>query len=390
MFELNNLHITLTEFCNATRVLKQTRSIVYKGIASNVFIAALHSADLEKADSIARNIFLKRFSLVTRTLPKKLIFQILKYLEFSWRIGFYYRNKDIGMLNIHTLSLLPLGVLLKCWYGAKLIYDTHELETEVEGSKGIRKWLAKKVERFLIGYCDQVFVVGEAIADWYADEYRIPRPVVILNAPRYQTPSRTNRLRTVLNIPVEKTIYLYQGGLFSGRGVDLILTAFKELQGSDAVIVFMGYGQWEREIQAASRTYGNIYFHPAVSPDVVLEYTSSADVGMHLIKNTCLNHYYCMPNKLFEYTMAGIPVIVSNVQEMANFVEKHHIGIVVDSISVKSIISAVEKIKNMNFDELRANVFETSKSFCWEEQENKMITAYRKLLGEKKQYDSHS
>ena len=67
----------------------------------------------------------------------------------------------------------------------------------------------------------------------------------------------------------------------------------------------------------------------------MLRYTISADVGIHAIKNSCLNHYYCMPNKLFEYAMAGLPVIVSNMKEMRDFVLLNQMGVVVETEMVR-------------------------------------------------------
>jgi len=71
----------------------------------------------------------------------------MKYLEFVYRITLFYRKKDIQMVNIHSVAFLPFGVLLKYFYNARLIYDTHELETETNGSNGIRKKLSKLIEK---------------------------------------------------------------------------------------------------------------------------------------------------------------------------------------------------------------------------------------------------
>lgn len=147
---INNLHISLTEFRNESRVLKQATTISSLAKIYHVHIAALHAEDLNQEESIADNIFLKRFTLKTRGLNRGLFPQILKYFEFVFRVLFFYKKKNIGIVNIHALGLLPLGYLLKLIYGAKLIYDTHELETETNGAKGFRKKLGKWVERLLI------------------------------------------------------------------------------------------------------------------------------------------------------------------------------------------------------------------------------------------------
>lgn len=380
---MNNLHISLTEFRNESRVLKETNSILNHNIASKVYIASLHADDLEEQKKYKNNLILNRFKLSSRKLSKSLFVQVLKYLEFLYRVAFFYKNKDIKMVNIHSIALLPLGVLLKYLYGAKLVYDTHELETEVNGSIGIRKKLAKFMEKQLIKKCDLIFVVSENIADWYIKEYGISRPVVVKNAPRLFEQKRTNYFRENLGIKDDSVIVLYQGGLSKGRGVDLLLNAFKSREDDKVVIVFMGYGELEESIKTASKEKNNIFFHSAVAPEIVLDYTSSADFGIHMIQNTCLNHYYCMPNKLFEYAMAGLPVIVSNMKEMRELVEKYNMGIVVEDDKVGSMNNAIDKILESDIEKMKKNARRCAEENSWEKQEIKMINEYKRVLDAK-------
>ncbi|WP_323592289.1 hypothetical protein, partial [Aliarcobacter butzleri] len=74
------------------------------------------------------------------------------------------------------------------------------------------------------------------------------------------------------------------------------LETFKTIDNENAVIVFMGYGSLENLIRETSKEYKNIYFHQAVSPDVLLDYTSSADFGISTIEDSCLSYRYCLPN----------------------------------------------------------------------------------------------
>jgi len=378
---MNNLHISLTEFRNESRVLKEVDSISKLHQIDYVYIAALHAEDLEFEKQISSQISLKRFALKTRRLSKGLFGQTIKYIEFVFRVLFFYKNKDLGLVNIHALGLLPLGYLLKLIYGTKLIYDTHELETETNGSKGSRKSLGKWMERLLIRRADHVFVVSENIADWYRDTYKIPRPTVVLNAPRQQQVEKTNYFREKFNLRSDQIIVLYQGGLAPGRGVDLLLESFKQRNDDKVVIVFMGYGVLEEGIKIVSEAYNTVLFHKAVSPDVLLSYTVSADAGIHTIKNTCLNHYYCMPNKLFEYAMAGLPVIVSNMKEMREFVESNEMGVVAESETVQAINKAIDKLLLLDISSLKRSAQEAAIANAWEFQEEKMRAVYERLLG---------
>lgn len=380
---MNNLHISLTEFRNESRVLKETNSILNHNIASKIYIASLHADDLEEQKKYKNNLILNRFKLSSRKLSKNLFVQILKYLEFIYRVTLFYRKKNIKMVNIHTIALLPLGVLLKYFYKAKLVYDTHELETEVDDSKGFRKKLTKFVEKSLIKKCDLIFVVSENIADWYKNEYNIEQPIVVKNAPRLIDAKKTNHFRENLGIKDDSIIVLYQGGLSKGRGVNFLLEVFKKRDSDKVVIVFMGYGQFEEDIKTVSKEKNNIFFHPAVAPEIVLDYTSSADFGIHMIQNLCLNNYYCMPNKLFEYAMSGLPVIVSNMKEMREMVERYDMGIVVKNENIDDINSAIDKILESDIEKMKKNARKCAEENSWEKQEIKMINEYERVLNGK-------
>ena len=377
---MNNLHISLTELRNESRLLKQASSLVYSGIAKNVDIAALYADELQRTQEYAPEIICTRFELSSRSWSKSFLSQVFKYFEFCWCVYRFYKNKNIKIINIHALGLLPLGVFLKWAYKAKLVYDTHELETETNGTQGVRKKVAKFLEKNLIKHADLTLVVSESIADWYANEYNIARPPVVLNAPNTRELKINNHFREQLGIREDQIILLYQGGLASGRGVHLILEAFKQRKDDKVVAVFMGYGSLEADIKIAAEQHSNIYFFPAVPPQVVLEYTASADMGISLIENTCLSYYYCMPNKLFEYAMAGLPVLVSNMKDMSELVTRYAMGAVISDFSAAGINQAVDNFLEQDLTRMKAKAYQAACENAWEVQEQKMLAAYQQLL----------
>ena len=378
---MNNLHISLTEFRNESRVLKQTNSIATLPGIQHVYIAALHNDNLKTDETLGDNITLKRFVLTTRGLSKGLFAQLIKYVELLFRIILFYRKKGVGIINVHTLALLPLGYIVKLLYGAKLIYDTHELETETVNSRGIRKKLAKLVERLLIRKADHIFVVSENIANWYQKEYEIPRPTIVLNAPNKITIEKNQYFRNHFQLRDDQIIALYQGGLSPGRGIEILLEAFS-LRGDDRIIiVFMGYGILEDQIKNVADKYKTVFFHQAVPPGKLLSHTVSADIGISLIENTCLSYYYCMPNKLFEYTMVGLPVLVSNMKEMREFVERYEIGWVMQEQTIESVNQTIDMILKTDMTQYKNNTYLAASENCWEHQEKKMLAVYNILLG---------
>ena len=145
------------------------------------------------------------------------------------------------------------------------------------------------------------------------------------------------------------------------------------------VIVFMGYGTLEPLILKYVNRCENIFFQPVVKINEVLDYTKNADYGLLFIENTCLSYYYCMPNKMFEYLMAEIPVIASNTKDVKSFVNKKQVGEVAESNDVYGLINAINKILSKDESQFRPNILAVKKEYNWESQEKKMIEAYRNL-----------
>src|SRR5690606_12853007 len=119
-----------------------------------------------------------------------------------------------------------------------------------------------------------------------------------------------------------------------------------------------------------------IYFYPAVSPQVLLGYTASADYGVSLIEDVCLNYRYCLPNKLFEYLMAGIPVLAANLPEMKRFVEEYKVGVIVQDNTPAALIKALDEALTQDKLGLSQFIDVARQQFCWEQQEKVLFSIY--------------
>jgi len=208
--------------------------------------------------------------------------------------------------------------------------------------------------------------------------YDIEKPALVLNTPPYTEIQKYDKFRKAFGIE-GKTIFLYQGGLGKNRGIELLLKVFKSINDSESIMIFMGYGELEELIIDASKSYANIYFHKAVSPNILLEYTVSADFGIAMIEDSCLSYRYCLPNKLFEYMMAEIPVIVSNLYEMKRLVEDNNIGVVAEENTPDGLKDAIVKATRLEGDELNKNIRKVKEIYNWEEQEKVLLKVYKGL-----------
>jgi len=378
-------NLVFNPFKNDSRVEKTSKSLANNGYEVEV-IAHLDKG-LKKED-IKDNYKIKRFSYLDRKVTKSKLGKLRAYLKYLKETINYCKNFDI--IHCNDLNTLPIGVIIKKFFNknVKIVYDAHEYETEINGLSGIQKTLAKILEKNLIKYADKVITVSDSIANEYVKLYNIEKPAVILNTPPYKDIEKKDIFREKFGISKETTIFLYQGGLSRGRGIEILLDTFKELANisitynqytNTPVIVFMGYGELEDLVKEYSKKYNNIYFHSAVSPDILLDYTSSADFGISTIEDSCLSYRYCLPNKMFEYLMAEVPVIVSNLPEMKKIVEENKIGIVAKENTPQGLKEAIKEAIQLNKEELKQNIKKVKEIYNWQEQEKKLLEVYKGL-----------
>ena len=115
----------------------------------------------------------------------------------------------------------------------------------------------------------------------------------------------------------------------------------------------MGYGTMENQIKKYAQINKNIYLHNAVEIKNILEYASSADIGIAYMKNGSLNDDFCLPNKFFEYIFSGLPVITSNTPDMARIINKYNIGTTISKIDSVNLINAIKKVEEIDKSDLK-------------------------------------
>lgn len=369
--------LVFNNFKNDSRVLKEAVSLQEGGYIVEV-IAHLDKG-LDKLETL-NGIQVKRVSYLDRTTAGTLT-KIIAYIKFI--LASVRSTKETDILHCNDLNTLPISFIAKkiLRRKVKVIYDAHEYETEVNHLKGLQKKLIKIEERILIKHVDQTITVSDAIAKEYKKLYpKIKTPKLVLNCPNYKTIKQQDLFRKRFNLSEDVTIFLFQGNLSSGRGIELTIKAFREIEDKNNVIVFMGYGNLEDHIIKVSEEESNIFFHEAVSQNILLDYTSSADFGILFYENSCLNHYYCSPNKMFEYIMAEIPVVISNLYEMKKIINSYEVGVIAEENTPKGLIEAITNAGNLDKEKLKISLQNTKSIYNWETQEKELLSAYSNLL----------
>lgn len=342
---VKNLHISFTNLKNSNKILKSALSLQHANLFNEIVIYGYLSNGLSREETISSNIKIKRVKIPQYThLPHKLK-KLMILLVFCMKTLSYSRKFKPDVINIHALELLPLGFIIKKIVRCKLVYDAHELETErVVMTKSI-KWIAKIIERLLIGVADLVIVVSPMIENYYKSLYKNINIITVKNCSIYHNKYVSNFFREHFKIKSDTFIYIYSGALHRKRNIPRLIDFFNTQNNNKRVIVFMGDGPLNHEIQASPNYGKTIFWHPAVPLDMVTKIASSADIGIHLGEDICLSYQYCLPNKMFEYLMARIPQIATNLPQMREIIESNGIGKVVKNIDDQTLLKTMETIE---------------------------------------------
>ncbi len=378
---MNILHLTHTDINSDSRILKEMQSIANSNDEYNVEgIGVIQNKGEQHTENIEG---IDIYSIVLRTRRWTLLPKVLRHscslIELTSKMFFKSLKLKPKIIHCNDTLVLPLGIIVKAFTGAKLIYDAHELESD---KNGLTKTLGKMtlyVEKVLWRFIDALIVVSPSIDKWYMNNIGDKYSEVILNAPVLKDDELVNTssyLREYFPIPKESKIFLYVGGLVHGRGIELLTEAFKNSDIKSS-LVFLGYGVLSDELKEIAKNASNIYVHDSVAHEKVVSIAKSADVGLCLIQNVSLSDYYCLPNKLFEYCFAEIPVLASDFPDISATVKKYNLGKCTELTS-ESIYKAIKEFENMeeleNID--ASKLYELS----WEAQEEKLIKFYEQII----------
>ncbi len=309
--------------------------------------------------------------------------------RFFWKVHRLFleaaRRQKARVFHASDLYCLRAMRLAATKYEAALVYDARELYPHVASTAG-RPWVRafwRRVERRDIGAADTVFTVSDSIAVQLQTTYGIARPNVLHNVPESQCPRPSGTLRQRAGIDSNSVLILHQGSIQKSRGCFLLLDAMRDVDG--AVLVFMGSGPQMPALARAVREHGihkRVRLVDPMPPDALLPVTADADLGVTLLEDTCLNHQYALPNKLFEYLMAGVPVLASDLHEMRRVVEHHQVGMVVRPSDRRSLVQALQQCAN-NVElrrKWRANTPRVFETYNWSVASQRFTTAYHALL----------
>ena len=307
---------------------------------------------------------------------------IMQYAEFNCKLFFnlFFCKTDYFLAN--DLDVLIPNYICSQLRSKKIFYDTHEYFTgvpELKNSPAKRKvW--KLAEDFIFPKLRTVYTVNDSVKNKYQQEYGNEIGVV-----RNVPVTTTHQKKEMPEAWKNKTVLMMQGaGINVGRGGLELLEAMKYLP-EEYILIMIGSGtQWEdiKQKRAEWKLADRVELIDKLPPEKLKEYTPLAHIGFSLDSFDDLNCLYNLPNKIFDYMHAGVPIIATAITEVKRIIEKYKCGVCLESNSPEEIAAAINKLmadkETYNF--YRDNCISAAKELCWENESKKLIAIYEPFL----------
>jgi glycosyltransferase involved in cell wall biosynthesis len=300
---------------------------------------------------------------------------------------------------VHAHDVFSIGIAARAVSRARLagrevalVYDAHEFVPGLPRhvSRTPRYAAAvESLEREYIRDAHQVVTVSAAISAAIRSHYRLDRaPVVVLNTPVAAADSRRPGLsvRSAAGVGSDVSLLVYSGGLKRVRGIDVAVQAMGFLPGFHLAVVCVPHAQvaFADELRQLADRLGlsdRVHLVDPVPSDEVVGYLAAADIGLHPLIGGIANHEMALPNKLFEYLHAGLPMVVTDLHEMGAFVREHGLGQTFRSEDPVDLAESVAKVAADLHSYRQAAADPALRAeYSWQRQAEVLRTTYDRLL----------
>ncbi len=308
----------------------------------------------------------------------------LFYAEYNIRLFFFLLFKKLDLLTSNDLDTLLPNFLVSKLKNKPLVYDSHEYFTEVPElvNRPVVQKIWKRIESFIFPKLENVFTVNDSIAKMFKKKYG-KKPFVVRNIP-YKESVQKNKSRKDLNLPEDKFIMILQGaGINIHRGAEEMVDAMQYID--NAILLIVGSGDVIDILKKKAEIpeiKNKVIFKSRQPYNLLMQYTVNADIGLTLDKANNLNYKFSLPNKLFDYIKAEIPVLASDLPEIKIIIEKYDIGDFIPEHSPEKIAEKIKDIMN-DKDKLKrwkTNLKKASEEMNWEKESEIIKKVYGKYV----------
>jgi glycosyltransferase involved in cell wall biosynthesis len=319
--------------------------------------------------------------LPERSALRSDLLNVIHVLRINLKMAGEAIKQHADVYHAHDLDTLLAGYMAKLRTRKKLVYDFHELYTEQfkEGIKtGPWRFYYYSLEWFLVKRTELRLTVCESLGDWVTQRYGTDGVITVRNVPVYESPPQGQA-----DLEREPMI-LYHGGYFRDRGLEQLIESAQYLERGR--IVFRGFGELEDHLRALVREQGledRVSFVPPVPMPELVKTAAEADIGVIPYIPFCLNNRFCLPNKIFEYLMAGLAVVGSDLPELRKVVMGHNVGLVFNPEDPQDIARALNEllVDRARLEAMKRNALLAARTvYNWEAESPKLLKAYESLV----------
>lgn len=303
-------------------------------------------------------------------------------LDFNLRAIAEARRLAPDLVQCNDHNTMWVGVISRLLLGSAVVYDSHELWPDRNLRPEARPWLIA-TEALFVRVAHRVVMTSPAHAEVLARRYRVPPPTVVRNIPDAGAASPEQLRPEGLNGSAPVAVYV--GGLLRNRGLEQSIRALP-LTERPVRLRLLGpvSDEYRAELERLALDAGvadRLEFAPPVPPAEVVAALASADVGLALFQPTCLSHRLVLPNKLFEYARAGLPVVGSDLPMIHRFVHEHELGATVDAEDPGAIAAALtDVLSDKRREGLRAAARRAGSTLDWSAEGEILAQVYRDAL----------
>lgn len=359
--------------CNDQRVLKMAEVVSHLG--TDVTIIGRKRGKCCESDDIPFKT--RRFRMLFR---KGFLF----YAFYNIRLFFFLLFHGFDLLVANDLDTLLPNFIVSRVKGLTLVFDSHEYFTGVPelSKRPCVRWVWKKIEKSILPNVRYTMTVSSSIAEQYFLEYGI-KPAVVRNCSK-RSDSIQSLAREELGIDPDHLLVILQGtGINAERGGEELLDSL--LLSENHSLLIIGSGDLLPLLQRRAiknNLSARVKFLPGMPWHQMMRYTKSADAGVSLDRNRSSNQRFSLPNKLFDYISAGIPVIVGDLPEVTKIITGYTCGIIIPEITPGEISQAF-RLLNENRDllnVLKQNAKAASSILNWESESLIVKEFYTRVL----------
>jgi len=327
-----------------------------------------------------RTYKIKRFKL---PFEKGFLF----YASYNLHLFCYLLFSKADVLVANDLDTLLPNYLISRLKRIPLVYDSHEYFTgvpEIQNRPIVKKiWLS--IERFIFPKLKHIVTVNDSIAALYKSEYN--KDLTVVRNISVKPLIGKVKSREELGLPVDKKIILLQGsGINVDRGGEEAVLAMLPQYGiQNAVLYIIGDGDVVNMLKSMvtfHRLEEKVCFIPKMPYEHLCHYTANADIGLTLDKDTNINYRFSLPNKIFDYIHAGLPVLATSLIEVRKIVETFNIGLIAENCSPEHLSGKIRLMlddKNM-YHEWEKNLIIAAQKLNWETEKLKLINVFEQFL----------